>query len=95
MLTLVKITIRSAPCGLNSSRSKLHHLRNYSFTANQKKKSQPEIPKTNEIISEWDQFSEYYAQRVERNVSLANLTLLNMLKIQEANKIIETACGSG
>jgi hypothetical protein len=96
LLTLLKSKIRSIPCGLISNRrSKLYLQRGYKFATNQNKRAPPEIPKTDEIISEWDQFSGFYTQRVERSVSVANLSLLNMLKIQNASRIIETACGSG
>lgn len=43
----------------------------------------------------WSLYARSYAELTEPNVMTFALTLLNMLKIEDADTILEVACGSG
>ncbi|CAD8118630.1 unnamed protein product [Paramecium sonneborni] len=43
----------------------------------------------------WDNFSDKYARRIQKNTSVFCMTLLNMVHYEEADSILDAGCGAG
>ncbi|CAD8114896.1 unnamed protein product [Paramecium sonneborni] len=46
-------------------------------------------------VQNWDDYSDKYARRIQKNTSVFCMTLLNMLHYEEVENILDAGCGAG